>query len=213
MDATGLTDHRLPGSTGEHLLQCAYGTGERAERFYGDQVLDHLNHEMIAFVQRMELAFVATSDNRGEADCSLRAGPPGFLRVFDERCLAYPEYRGNGVMASLGNIAENPNAGLLLIDFTREVIGLHVNGRARIAADSELRAEFEDVPTDFEHGRAPECWVVINVVEAYIHCRKHIPHLRPVTGEERAWGTDDVRRKGGDHFGVRRDRREAAAGR
>ena len=96
---------------------------------------------MIEFVGRMEMLFIATSDGRGECDASLRAGPPGFLLVLDDRTLAYPEYRGNGVLASLGNIAENPHIGLLMIDFVEDLIGLHVNGRARVVEDDTFRAQ------------------------------------------------------------------------
>lgn len=192
----------LPGSTGEHLLQCAYGSESRARRFYTDQVLDHLNPSMIEFVSRMELAFVATSDGRGECDASLRAGPAGFLQVLDSRHVAYPEYRGNGVMASLGNISENPNVGMLMVDFVTDLIGLHVNGRARIVEDADLRLDHPALPSDHERGHVPERWVVVEVDEAYIHCRKHIPRLVPVS-RDRAWGTDDVRRKGGDYFGAK----------
>jgi uncharacterized protein len=46
-----------------------------------------------------------------------------------------------------------------------------------------------------------ERWVEVRVREAYIHCRKHLPHLVKVTGEARPWGTDDARAKGGDYFG------------
>jgi len=191
-----------PGSAGEHLLQCAYGTRDRAHRFYRDQVLDHLNPAMVEFVGRMELAFVGTADAGGECDATLRAGPPGFLHVLDQRRLAYPEYRGNGVLASLGNISENPHVGLLMIDFTRDVIGLHVNGRAWIVEDADLRAEWPALPVEVERGRAPERWVVVDVVEAYVHCRKHIPRMQ-VVPRDRDWGTDDVKRKGGDYFGVR----------
>jgi predicted pyridoxine 5'-phosphate oxidase superfamily flavin-nucleotide-binding protein len=191
-----------PGSTGEHLLQCAYGTAERAQRFYRDQVLDHLNEAMIEFVGRMELAFIATADAGGECDSSLRAGPPGFLHVLDERRVAYPEYRGNGVLASLGNISENPHIGLLMVDFVDDLIGLHVNGRARIVEDADLRAESPRLPTDVERGRTPERWVVVHVDEAYVHCRKHIPRMQ-VVPRTRDWGTDDAPRKGGDYFGVR----------
>ena len=50
-------------------------------------------------------------------------------------------------------------------------------------------------------GGAPERWVGVNVVEAYIHCSKHIPQLRSAVEDVRqAWGTDDVVRKGGDYF-------------
>ncbi|MCT2586038.1 pyridoxamine 5'-phosphate oxidase family protein [Actinophytocola sp. S1-96] len=194
----------LPGSRGEHLLQCAYGTQDRARRFYRDQVLDRLNDEMIVFVGRMEMAFVGTADAAGECDTTFRAGPPGFLHVLDDRRIAYPEYRGNGVLASLGNISENPHVALLMIDFVRDLIGLHVNGRAGIVDDAELRAERPQLPQEFERGRIPERWVVVHVEEAYVHCRKHIPRLQPVA-RNREWGTDDARRKGGDYFGVRAD--------
>ena len=93
---------------------------------------------MIEFIDRMEMVFIATADANGDCDASLRAGTPGFLRVLDDRTLAYPEYRGNGVMASLGNIGENPHVGLLMIDFVEDMIGLHVNGRAQVVRRRHL---------------------------------------------------------------------------
>jgi uncharacterized protein len=198
-----------PGSAGEHALQDALGSSARAARFHADQTCDRLVPSMQEFVERMTMAFVATSDAQGECDSTLRAGPPGFLRVLDERHVAWPEYRGNGVMASLGNITENPHVGLMMIDFTDELIGLHVNGSARIVGDEQLRREHPDLPQETSPGRRAELWVEVTVEEAYVHCRKHIPRLVPVD-RTRAWGTDDVRRKGGDHFGVAAARREAA---
>jgi hypothetical protein len=195
----------LPGSTGEHLLQAAYGTADRATRFYSDQVLDHLNARMVDFVGRMEMAFVATADASGECDSSLRTGPPGFIEVLDERTLAYPEYRGNGVLASLGNISENPRIGLLMVDFVSDLIGLHVNGKASIVEDAVLRAGHPTLAVDAERGRTPERWVVIDVHEAYVHCRKHIPRMVPVD-RTRQWGTDDPLPKGGDYFGAKAER-------
>jgi len=62
----------------------------------------------------------------------------GFRPRPHEKILVYPEYRGNGVMASLGNITENLHAGLLFVDFMRDKIGLHVNGAARILSNEEL---------------------------------------------------------------------------
>lgn len=189
------------GSQGEHLLQSVYGSGERAERFYRDQVCNRLLPTMVEFVARMEMMFVATADDHGECDATLRAGPAGFVQVLDETHLAYPEYRGNGVMASLGNISENPHVGLLMLDFVRDLIGLHINGSARIVEDDDLRAAYPDLPTADVPGRRAALWVVVEVEEAYIHCRKHVPRMAPVP-RDRAWGTDDVRRKGGDYFGA-----------
>lgn len=189
------------GSSGEHDLQQALGSVDRADRFYDDQVCDHLLPSMIEFVERMTMAFIATADGHGECDSSLRAGPPGFLVVLDETHVAYPEYRGNGVMASLGNIAENPHIGLLMVDFVEELIGLHVNGSARIVEDEALRVDHPELPWDPVPGRRAELWVVVHVHEAYIHCRKHIPQMQFVD-RRRAWGADDPRRKGGDFFGA-----------
>ncbi|GAA2930612.1 pyridoxamine 5'-phosphate oxidase family protein [Streptomyces thioluteus] len=200
----------LPGSDGEHALQRRHGTAERAARFYDEQVLSHVNARMREFVERQEMFFLATADRHGACDNSFRAGPPGFLRVLDERTLAYPEYRGNGVLASLGNIEENPHVGILLIDFLRDGVGLHVNGRARVVEDAAMRTAHPELPVDAIPGRRPTLWVEVAVEEAYIHCAKHIPHLRRASDEGpdgRAWGTDDARRKGGDHFGVRAGRR------
>ena len=183
-------------------MQAGLGTQERADRFYNDQFHHRLLPKMIEFVRRMEMVFIATSDGRGDCDASLRAGPPGFVRVLDEYTLAYPEYRGNGVLASLGNLSENPHIGLLMIDFVEDLIGLHVNGRARILNNDEFRARYpgqdHDLACDGEPapGRRAERWVLIEVTEAYIHCRKHIPRMQRLP-QKRAWGTDDPGRKGG----------------
>ncbi|WP_159944819.1 MULTISPECIES: pyridoxamine 5'-phosphate oxidase family protein [unclassified Nocardiopsis] len=193
---------QLPGSEGEHRVQRMTGTSERAERFYRDQMLDHLNPRMREFVARQEMMFIATSDSRGECDSSFRAGPPGFVHVIDEHTLAYPEFRGNGVFASVGNILENPHVGLMFLDFTRERIGLHVNGRTTLLEDAELRRHVHGLPQPEVPGQKALLWTVVHVEEAYIHCRKHIPHLRKV-GRDEAWGTDDTVRKGGDFFGAR----------
>lgn len=200
----------LPGSAGEHALQERYGTTGRADRFYEQQVSDRLNMRMQDFIGRMEMAFVSTSDANGECDATFRAGPPGFMRVLDEQRVAWPEFRGNGVMASLGNLSENPHVGLLFVDFFRDIVGLHVNGRSQIVEADDFLHEFpEHVPVDDVPGRRPERWVVVTIEEAYIHCSKHIPRLMPVP-RHRAWGTDDVKAKGGDAFGVAAGRRAAA---
>lgn len=200
----------LAGSCGEHDLQERYGTTQRARTFYDRQVLDHLNTAMRQFIARQEMVFVSTADAAGECDSTFRAGMPGFVHVVDEHCLAYPEYRGNGVMASLGNISENGHVGLLFIDFFTDIIGLHVNGRAALVDNDEV-ARLPDVPSAMRAalgtagGRRPERWVWVSVDEAYVHCSKHIPWL---ARRDKAiyWGTDDARTKGGDYFGVARDR-------
>ena len=129
----------LPGSDGEHRLQEKYGRTTHALAFYKHQVLDHLNSAMQNFLSRQEMMFVGTADAKGHADSAFRCGHAGFVKVLDERTIAYPEYRGNGVMASLGNISENPHVGLLFIDFGDQ-IGLHINGGAKRVENDEFLA-------------------------------------------------------------------------
>jgi hypothetical protein len=73
-----------------------------------------------------------------------------------------------------------------------------------------MRTEYDNLDLDDVPGRQPERWVVVEVEEAYIHCAKHIPRLAKVP-RERAWGTDDVRRKGGDFFSASMESRPWAA--
>ena len=200
----------LPGSCGEHTLQEQQGTADRARTFYERQVLRHLNTRMREFVTRQEMMFISTADATGECDCSFRAGPEGFVQVIDEHTIAYPEYRGNGVMASMGNLTENAHIGLLFIDFFHDIIGLHVNGVASLVDNGEILTRPDLPPAMREasatrNGRRPERWVWITVEEAYIHCSKHIPWLEK-RDKRIYWGTDDARQKGGDYFGAARER-------
>ena len=200
-----MTTPLMPGSCGEHDLQERYGNRKRAEAFYTHQMLTYLNPPMGTFIARQEMFFLSTADGHGECDVSFRAGEAGFVHVLDEEILAYPEYRGNGVTASLGNIVENPHAALLFVDFLRDKVGLHVNGAARILSNEDLLASPDvsaalraDIPET--GGRRPERWVLVTVEEAYVHCSKHIPRMEKVEEQARLWGTDDVRAKGGDYF-------------
>lgn len=187
------------GSRGERELQRLYQTEARATRFYETLMIDHLNGRMREFIAEQEMVFIASADANGECDATFRAGLPGFIQVFDDKTLAYPEYRGNGVMASLGNISENGHIGLLMVDFIRDQIGLHVNGTAEILSNEEIRAAYDVADVPHPGRRGPERWVKVTVVEAYIHCSKHIPKLakQPRT---RQWGTDDPGRKKSDYF-------------
>ena len=194
-------ERHQPGSAGERILQERYGTTQRAQQFYQNQVVSQLTPVMQQFIRRMEMAFIATSDDSGHCDCSFRAGPAGFIRVLDNRTIAYPEYRGNGVMASLGNLQQNPHIGIFLADFTHDLIGLHVNGEARIVAPARMHRFGRDIQESGHPGRPPLQWVFVHVTEAFIHCSKHIPKMIPQS-RVRHWGTDNPRHKGNDYFGV-----------
>ena len=183
-----------PGSHGEHLLQEKWGARDRALNFYDRQVLDFLAPKMQEFIARQEFLFVATADRNGECDCTSKFGKPGFIRVLSNKYLMYPEYRGNGVFANSGNMTENPHIALLMIDFTRDTVGLHVNGKVRIVANDELLQYTDKLPQDVieeihqEGKKCPERWMMIEVEEAYIQCSKHIPLMKKLD-KKRQLGT------------------------
>ncbi len=185
-------------------MQKEFGTKGKAANFYSNQMLSYLNSSMEEFISKQSMVFIATSDARGECDCSFRGGPSGFIQILNEKALVFPEYKGNGVWASLGNISENPYIGMMFIDFFKSTVGLHVNGRAKII-ENEESLENEKILKMLKQSppnkglRKPERWVYIEVVEAYIHCSKHIPLLKQL-GKKIHWGTDNEAFKGGDFF-------------
>ena len=194
------------GSQGERVLQRQYGSVDRANDFYDTQMHNHLNDRMIKLIERQEMMFIATSDAKGECDSSFRAGFPGFVIVLDDKTLIYPEYRGNGVYASLGNISENPHVGMLFVDFFDSTIGLHVNGKAKVVDSERMLQRVDATETVCEaiqmvDGPQPERWVQVTVEEAYIHCAKHVPRLEKVE-KKIHWGSDDDSHKGGRFFDV-----------
>jgi len=162
---------------------------------------DRLSEKMVDLICRQEMMFVATADARGNCDCSPRFGKAGFVLILDDKTLAYPEYRGNGVFASLGNIKENSHVGLVFVDFFDTTVGLHVNGAAESYPGKELpptlAAHLESESPHLD--TAVECWVAIAVHEAYIHCSKHVPLLEK-KDKQIMWGTDDMSAKSNDYF-------------
>lgn len=171
----------LPGSDGEHKMQEKFLTQDRAKDFYDRQMLHSLAPTMQTFIAQQEMVFISTSDKNGECDCSFRSGEAGFITVLDDKRVLYPDYKGNGVLASAGNISENPHIGMLFIDFFNDKVGLHVNGKATILDESALLALLTESHHDdslIKRTSSPQksvFWVLVHVEEAYIHCSKNIP--------------------------------------
>jgi truncated hemoglobin YjbI len=94
---------------------------------------------------------------------------------------------------------------MLMIDFARDTVGLHVNGKARVVENDEIRQCADKLPPDvigeinLEGKKCPERWVMVEVEEAYVQCSKHIPLLKKAD-KPIDWGTDSVAAKGGDYF-------------
>jgi predicted pyridoxine 5'-phosphate oxidase superfamily flavin-nucleotide-binding protein len=124
---------------GMRQLQDARDTRRIADRLGQVTVRSALTDEDRAFLGRAAMFFIATADAHGQPDCSYKGGLPGFVHVLDERTLAIPDYDGNGMYRTWGNVLLNPRVGLLFLDFESPK-RLRINGTARVREDDPLRA-------------------------------------------------------------------------
>jgi predicted pyridoxine 5'-phosphate oxidase superfamily flavin-nucleotide-binding protein len=94
------------------------------------------------FIESMPYFFLATADAQGRPDCSFKGGPPGFARVTGPSEIAFPDYDGNGMFKSLGNVLVNTHVGLLFIAMHDKPRRLRINGEATVSNSDPLLSEF-----------------------------------------------------------------------
>jgi len=126
---------------GMRRLQDARETRPLADRLEQVTVRTAMTEEDRAFIARCPMFFLATADADGHPDCSYKGGLPGFVRALDATTLVIPDYDGNGMYRSWGNVVVNPHVGLLFLDFENPK-RLRVNGTAQVGADDPLLAEY-----------------------------------------------------------------------
>ncbi|WP_442975107.1 pyridoxamine 5'-phosphate oxidase family protein, partial [Salmonella enterica] len=120
-------------------LQDARETRALADRLEQVTLRREFTDDDTSFIQRCAMVFVATADAQGHPDCSYKGGLPGFVHVLDERTIAIPDYDGNGMYRTWGNVLVNPHVGLLFLDF-EQAHRIRVNGTAELRSDDPLLA-------------------------------------------------------------------------
>jgi predicted pyridoxine 5'-phosphate oxidase superfamily flavin-nucleotide-binding protein len=148
---------------GSRALQDAFDTRRLADRLAEVKVHDRFTADDRAFVERLDMFFLATVDSAGQPTCSYKGGDPGFVIIIDDRTLAFPNYDGNGMYLSMGNLAETHAIGLLFIDFESQR-RMRVDGTARIAMQDPLM------------DRYPEAQFIVRVeaTRIYPNCPRYI---------------------------------------
>ena len=154
---------------GNRDLQDRFDTRRLADRIDERIVHDTIDDRDRAFIQARDMFFIATADADGKPQCSYKGGEPGFVRVLDERTIAFPSYDGNGMYLTTGNTLVNAQVGLLFIDF-EERKRLRLNGIASVDLDDPLRDEW------------PEAQFVVRVraTEVFPNCPRYIHEYRLV---------------------------------
>jgi predicted pyridoxine 5'-phosphate oxidase superfamily flavin-nucleotide-binding protein len=152
---------------GSRELQDRFDSRRLADRLEDVKVRDVIGDADRAFIEGVDMFFLATADEHGRPNCSYKGGEPGFVRVLDERTIAFPVYDGNGMFLSAGNVLVNPAVGLLFISFERRR-RLRLNGDASI--DAELASEWPGA----------QFGVRVQVREVFPNCPRYIHHYELV---------------------------------
>ena len=153
---------------GQRALQERFDTTRLADRL-AQSATDQISEAHCAFIEARDLFFIATADADGAPQCSYKGGEPGFVRVLDPTTLAFPSYDGNGMFLTTGNLAVNPQVGLLFIDLevgTR----LRVDGTATVDPEDPLIATY------------PGAQLVVRVTPraVFANCRRYVHHHQMV---------------------------------
>jgi predicted pyridoxine 5'-phosphate oxidase superfamily flavin-nucleotide-binding protein len=156
---------------GNRELQDAFGSRALADRLAERLRRDRFTDDDAGFIAAQGFFFLATADDQGRPDCSFKGGPPGFVRVAAPDLLVFPDYDGNGMFKSLGNIRVNPHVGLLFIAMGETPRRLRVNGRAEVVGDDPRMAE---VP-------GAQLLVKVTPTDIFPNCPRYVPtaELRP----------------------------------
>ena len=128
-------------SPGARALQDRFDTRRLADRLAEVKVHDRFTDDDAAFIERLDMFFLATVDESGQPTCSYKGGDPGFVTMVDNRTLAFPNYDGNGMFLSMGNVGATRRVGLLFIDFERQR-RMRVDGAADIRHGDPLLARY-----------------------------------------------------------------------
>lgn len=155
---------------GARALQDRFDTRRLADRLEQVKVHDTITPGDRAFIERMDMLFLATADAAGHPQCSYKGGDPGFVTVLDEHTLAFPNYDGNGMYLSAGNLRVNQHVGLLFVDFAgRPPRRLRLNGVAHVDPDDPLAARFPGA----------QFVVRVRALQVFPNCPRYIHRMEP----------------------------------
>ena len=137
----------------------------------GDGWSDTITQELVDFLSDVDSIYLATANADGRPYIQHRGGPKGFLKVLDDRTLAFADFMGNRQYISLGNLAENNQAFLFLMDYATQT-RIKVWGTAEVIEDDPALLQ---QLTDPQYKGKPERVIRFHVEAWDANCRQHIP--------------------------------------
>lgn len=130
-----------------------------------------ISSDLKTFIAAQISVFLATANADGQPYIQHRGGPPGFLRVIDERTIGFADFKGNRQYISAGNLADNDKAYLFLIDYQNRR-RIKIWGTARVV-ENDLELIGALMPEDYE--ARPEQVILFTVTAWDSNCPQHIP--------------------------------------
>src|SRR4051812_13654664 len=142
-----------------------------AHREKADAWPTRITPHLAAFIAAQRSVFLATANKDGQPYIQHRGGPPGFLRVLDDKTIGFADFAGNRQYITLGNLADNPKAYLFLIDYMHRR-RIKIWGEARVVeGDAELVA---NLMVEGYKAR-PEQAILFTAAAWDSNCAQHIP--------------------------------------
>lgn len=154
--------------------QARRGTREHGLRLeQKEPARDRLDEDLVAYIAAADSFFIGTASRAGWPHVQHRGGPAGFLKVLDDRTVAFADYAGNRQYITVGNLSENDQVMLFIIDYERGR-RLKLWGRAEAIDDDPLLLERV---RDAGYKATPERVILVHVLAWDLNCRQHFPNL------------------------------------
>ncbi|MEA2289511.1 MAG: uncharacterized protein QOD55_1508 [Solirubrobacteraceae bacterium] len=155
---------------GSRELQDRFDSRRIADRLEQVNVRATFNDEQREIIEHAPMFFLATADAEGFPDVSHKGGLPGFVKIVGPSTLAFPNYDGNGMFKSLGNVLVNPRVGLLFIRWGDAPRRVRVQGRASVSEADPLLGEWEGA----------QLVVRVEAERIFFNCPRYVHHVEIV---------------------------------
>ena len=152
-------------------LQDRFDTRNLADAELAVIVHDELSESDRGFISAAEMFWLASVDDKGSPTVSYKGGAPGFVNIIDGRTPVFPNYDGNGMYFSMGNIATSSDIGMLFMAFDKPA-RLRVQGRATLTDDKTMVGRFPGA----------QFAVKVDITALITNCPRYIPKMQRIEG-------------------------------
>jgi hypothetical protein len=154
-------------------LQDRFDTRRLADNVEKRVVLTEIPPEHKLFIESRDMFFLSTIDHQGRPTVSYKGGDPGFVRVLDDKTVAFPCYDGNGMFFSMGNLLGNVQVGMLFVDFEKPH-RLRLQGIASVDDNDALLEDYTEA----------QLVVRVAVAEIFRNCPRYVHRYKKVKPSE-----------------------------